>query len=175
MRRVLSFDGQDRRVEAHREPGGDGLRLQIEGAAEEATARPAPGGWTITRGRRSIEAGVTVERSGEIVVQIEGQAFRFQTGRGATASPGRTRDRARGAGGGRSEVCTPMPGKVVRLLREEGDRVAAGDGVLVFEAMKMQNEIRSPESGVIANMRAVAGNSMEGGQLLFAVEPARSP
>ena len=68
-----------------------------------------------------------------------------------------------------------MPGKVVRLLRDEGDRVGAGDGVLVFEAMKMQNEIRAPESGVIANMRAVAGTPMEGGEILFAVEPADSP
>lgn len=175
MRRVVSFDGRDRPVEVRREPDDEGLLVRVAGVEEEAVARSARGGWTITRGRRSVEAGVTRDQSGDLVVQIEGQTFRFRTGREGASSSGGRQARAPGSSGGRCEVRTPMPGKVVRILQEEGDKVAAGDGVLVFEAMKMQNEIRSPESGVIANMRAVAGTPMEGGEVLFAVEPARSP
>lgn len=174
MRRVLLLDGRRHQVEACAEPGDGRLTLRVEGAEGVVAARATPGGWTITRGRRTVEAGVTLGRSGEVVVQIEGHTYRFDPGHrtGGGAANGRTRPGSSGTG---AEVRTPMPGKVVRLLREEGDEVDAGDGVLVFEAMKMQNEIRAPESGVIANMRAVAGTPMEGGEILFAVEPANSP
>ena len=174
MRRILSLDGQDCRVEVRAEAGGAVLRVGIEGGDGELAAREAPGGWTVTNGRRTVEAGVSGERSGELVVQIAGHTYRLATGRGAAGGFRRGGAAAGGAAGGRSEVRTPMPGKVVRLLREEGEQVAAGDGVLVFEAMKMQNEIRAPESGVIANMRAARGTPMEGGELLFVVEPAES-
>ena len=174
MRRVLTLDGHDLWVEVHAEPGDATLNLRIEGADEELVARAAPGGWNVTHGRQTAEAGVSSGRSGDLVVQIAGHTYRCRTGREATGASGRRQSGARGAAGGRCEVRTPMPGKVVRLVREEGDRVAAGDGVLVFEAMKMQNQIRAPEGGVIANMRAIAGTPMEGGELLFVVEPARS-
>lgn len=172
MRRILSIDGEDRRVEVRVEAGGAVLRVGIEDGDGELVARETPGGWTITNGRRTVEAGVTGERSGDLVVQIAEHTYRFTTGRSTAGGSRRSGAAAGGAAGGRSEVRTPMPGKVVRLLREEGERVAAGDGVLVFEAMKMQNEIRAPESGVIANMRAARGTPMEGGELLFVVEPA---
>ena len=174
MRRVLCLDGQDHRVEVRAEAGDGHLRLGIEGGDGEWIARETPGGWTITNGRRTVEAGVSGERSGELVVQIAGHTYRLETGRDTAFRSRRGGSRAGGAGGGRTEVRTPMPGKVVRLVREEGDQVAAGDGVLVFEAMKMQNEIRAPESGVIANMRAAPGAPMEGGELLFVVEPVES-
>ncbi len=172
MRRTLSLDGKDRRVEVR--AAGGALRVGIEGNGGELVARETPGGWTITNGRRTVEAGVSGERTGELVVQIAGHTYRLATDRGAAGGSRRSGSAAGGTAGGRSEVRTPMPGKVVRLLREEGEQVAAGDGVLVFEAMKMQNEIRAPASGVIANMRAARGTPMEGGELLFVVEPAES-
>ena len=174
MRRTLSIDGKDCRVEVRAEASDATLRIGIEGGDGELVAREAPGGWTITTGRRTVEAGVTGERSGELVVQIAGHTYRFETDRGAAGGSRRSGSATGGTAGGRSEVRTPMPGKVVRLLREEGAQVAAGDGVLVFEAMKMQNEIRAPASGVIANMRAAPGTPMEGGEVLFVVAPAES-
>lgn len=174
MRRILSLDGQELRVEVRADDGDGALRVGIEGGDEELAARETPGGWIITNGRRTVEAGVSGERSGELVVQIAGHTYRLATGRGAAGGSSRSGSAAGGTVGGRSEVRTPMPGKVVRLVRQEGEQVAAGDAVLVFEAMKMQNEIRAPETGVIANMRATRGTPMEGGELLFVVEPADS-
>jgi len=174
MRRILALDGQELRVEVRAEADGAVLRVGIEGGDGELVARETPGGWTVTNGRHTVEAGVTAGRNGELVVQIAGHTYRLETGRGAAGGSRRSGPAAGGAAGGRSEVRTPMPGKVVRVLREEGEQVAAGDGVLVFEAMKMQNEIRAPESGVTANMRAAAGTPMEAGELLFVVEPAES-
>ena len=175
MRRTLSFEGKRHRVEACPESGHDFLAVQVEGSDGLVVARSAPGGWTITHGRRTVEAGITRQRCGDLVVQIEGHTFRITDGRGTGGPSDRGQSRIRRNTGSRSEVRTSMPGKVVRLLFEEGDRVTEGDGVLIFEAMKMQNEIRAPESGVIANMRAVAGTPMESGEVLFAVEPANSP
>ena len=171
MRCVLSRDGVSHRVEALVGPDPGGLTLRIAGAEGTFAARQAPGGWTITRGRRTVEAGVVVQPSGEVVVQIAGISLRFRPDRGRRPA---STDGTGFAGDGpvTAEVRTPMPGKVVRVLRGEGDPVASGEGVLVFEAMKMQNEIRAPRSGVVANMKAVAGAPMEGGELLFAVEPA---
>lgn len=171
MRRELFVDGRSHRVETCVESGGERLTVRIVGTDLALTARAAPGGWTITQGRRTVEAGVVCEPSGAIVVQIEGDTVRVHPKPRIGGAGGAGKSRAGGSGSG-AQVRTPMPGKVVRLLRDEGDRVGAGDGVLVFEAMKMQNEIRAPENGVIANMRAVAGTPMEGGEILFAVEPA---
>ena len=175
MRRVLSLDGRAYRVEARPEPGGLHLRLLVEGVEDGASAFPVPGGFCVRRGRRTVEAGVILDGSGEVVVEIEGETFRLDFARSGSLRRGAPRIGPRGAPAGPREVRTPMPGKVVRILRRDGDPVEAGERVLVFEAMKMQNEIRAPESGVIANMRAVAGAPLSGGEFLFAVEPAPSP
>ena len=126
MRRILSLDGQDCRVEVRAEAGGAVLRVGIEGGDGELVAREAPGGWTVTNGRRTVEAGVSGERSGELVVQIAGHTYRLATGRGAAGGSRRSGAAAGGAASGRSEVRTPMPGKVVRLLREEGEQGRRG-------------------------------------------------
>ena len=63
-----------------------------------------------------------------------------------------------------------MPGKVVRLLAEEGSEVEAGQGVLVVEAMKMQNEIRSPKKGVVRKVVVRAGANVNAGDVLAVVE-----
>jgi len=71
---------------------------------------------------------------------------------------------------GRQQVTAPMPGKVVRLLVNEGDSVEAGQGLLVVEAMKMQNEIRSPKSGKVEKLLAKEGLAVNAGDVLAWVE-----
>jgi biotin carboxyl carrier protein len=63
-----------------------------------------------------------------------------------------------------------MPGKIVRVLVQAGDEVAAGQGVVVVEAMKMQNEIRSPKAGRVIAVRAVEGATVAAGEALAEVE-----
>lgn len=70
---------------------------------------------------------------------------------------------------GPQQVRAPMPGKVVKLLCRPGDRVRAGQGLLIIEAMKMENELRAPVDGVVAEVRAVEGQSVEGGAVLVAL------
>ena len=63
-----------------------------------------------------------------------------------------------------------MPGKVVRVLVKENSEVDAGQGVVVVEAMKMQNEIKSPKKGVVRKMIAAEGASVNAGDVLAVVE-----
>jgi biotin carboxyl carrier protein len=71
---------------------------------------------------------------------------------------------------GRQPVAAPMPGKVVRVLRNAGEKVEAGEGILVVEAMKMQNEIRSPKSGVVERMLVKEGQAVNSGETLAWIE-----
>ncbi len=75
-----------------------------------------------------------------------------------------------GAGHGRLEMIAPMPGKVVRILVAAGDTVAPGQGVLVVEAMKMQNEMKSPKAGVILEIKATVGATVAAGDVLAVIE-----
>jgi len=63
-----------------------------------------------------------------------------------------------------------MPGRIVKVFVEEGEEVKEGQAVLVLEAMKMQNEIKSPQPGIITKINLAAGDSVQAGSLLFSVE-----
>jgi len=71
---------------------------------------------------------------------------------------------------GRQQIVAPMPGKVIRLLVATGDSVEAGQGLVVVEAMKMQNEIKSPKSGKVERLLAKEGQSVNAGDVLAWVE-----
>ncbi|MDE0354893.1 MAG: biotin/lipoyl-binding protein [Deltaproteobacteria bacterium] len=71
---------------------------------------------------------------------------------------------------GRQEVKIPMPGKVVAVLVNEGDTVDKGQGLVIVEAMKMENEVRAPSDGEVKEIRVKAGESVESGQVLAIVE-----
>ena len=71
---------------------------------------------------------------------------------------------------GQQQLTAPMPGKVVRVLLRPGDEVSAGQGVLVVEAMKMQNEIKSPKTGRILEIRVAEGATVNANQVLAVVE-----
>ena len=67
-------------------------------------------------------------------------------------------------------ITAPMPGKVVRLLVEVGDQIEAGTGIAVVEAMKMQNELKSPKAGIVVAINAEVGATVNGGNVLAVVE-----
>ena len=81
----------------------------------------------------------------------------------------RTRKRAIGTEGGQQNLSASMPGKVVRVLVHAGDRVAIGQGILVIEAMKMQNEVRSPAAGVLKNLYVKEGANVNAGEVLAVI------
>ncbi|MGB2635438.1 MAG: biotin/lipoyl-containing protein [Candidatus Acidiferrum sp.] len=71
---------------------------------------------------------------------------------------------------GRQQIIAPMPGKVIRLLVNVGDEVEVGQGLVVVEAMKMQNEIRSPKKGKVERLHAKEGQAVNAGDVLAWVD-----
>jgi biotin carboxyl carrier protein len=68
-----------------------------------------------------------------------------------------------------ARIVAPMPGKVVRVLVSPGDHVEAGAGIVVVEAMKMQNEMKSPRTGVVSAVNVQVGATVNGGDVLAVI------
>jgi biotin carboxyl carrier protein len=104
-----------------------------------------------------------------------GDALVWVDGRTAEISiDGRRARRGRGEAGGRGHgtqsILAPMPGRVVRILVSPGDEVAARQAVVVVEAMKMENELRSPKAGRVKEVPVSVGASVQAGRVLIVVE-----
>jgi biotin carboxyl carrier protein len=168
------------------------FEIDIDGAARTVTVESgAPGRYVVLVDGEAHE--VQAERVGEFglslvaggvsnasrELQIAPAAAR---GEFLVAFCGRTvpviingRSRRRGASddGGRAgpqRVVAPMPGRVVRVLVSPGDAVAARQGVIVVEAMKMENELRSPKAGTVREVTVTPGTSVEAGRVLVVIE-----
>jgi biotin carboxyl carrier protein len=100
-------------------------------------------------------------------VVIDGRRYGFEV------KDPRSLQGRRGAGAGTEgprPVKAPMPGRVVRLLVEVGEEVEEGQGVVVIEAMKMQNELKSPKAGRVIRVGAAVGDTVGSGDVLVVVE-----
>ena len=63
-----------------------------------------------------------------------------------------------------------MPGKIVEILVKEGEEVKAGQGLIIVEAMKMENELKAPKDGVVGSIKAAQGAAVDGGAVLCTIE-----
>lgn len=82
----------------------------------------------------------------------------------------RTRHRTGTGTAGIQSITAPMPGRIVRILKEVGTEVAEGEGVVVVEAMKMQNEMTSPKAGKVAKLKVEVGQTVASGDVLAIIE-----
>jgi biotin carboxyl carrier protein len=99
-------------------------------------------------------------------VSVNGRVFRVEV-----FDPRSMRGRRRaGETEGRQSVAAPMPGRVIRVLVEVGQEVEAEQGLIVVEAMKMQNEMKSPKSGRVAEVKTAAGATVAAGEVLVVIE-----
>jgi biotin carboxyl carrier protein len=73
-------------------------------------------------------------------------------------------------GSGRDSVKAPMPGKIVRILVRIDEEVSAGQGIVVVEAMKMQNELKAPHAGIVKALRVQENDAVEAGAVLAVIE-----
>ena len=112
-----------------------------------------------------VDAALTPQGRGEWFVQLPHVAMvaAVDRRRHATGVSGTIVD-------GVQRVSAPMPGRVIRVLVKPGDAVTAGQGLVVVEAMKMENELVSPKSGTVQDVTVAEGQSIEAGRLLVIVE-----
>ena len=124
-----------------------------------------PGVYSILWGGRSYQARVLATASG-YEVELAGQRIAIDL-----SDPRDARRNSQSAlGGGRQNIAASMPGKVVKVLVAEGDTVAAGQGLIVVEAMKMQNELKAAKPGRVVKIQVQAGATVTAGQALIAIE-----
>jgi biotin carboxyl carrier protein len=148
---------------------GRGTSYVISGAVSArgsaSVERVTPGVYSILDGDRSYVARLVAAKN-SIEVWVGRRRFSM-----AISDP---RDRLCNgkavSAHGPQEIRALMPGKIVKLLVGVGDEVSAGDGVIVVEAMKMQNEMKASKPGRIARVHVAAGDAVAAGQPLLVVE-----
>jgi biotin carboxyl carrier protein len=152
----VTLDGRTRVIDARRVSDSE-MSLLVQNDAGKApvhsvdaafAARPAAGDFDVHLAGRSI--AVQVRQAG---------SFGRQKKEGGGAS-----------GSGPQRVVAPMPGKIVRILVKAGDSVKAKQGLVVVEAMKMENELRASRAGRVKFIKVAEGQSVEAGTLLVTVE-----
>lgn len=158
-----SVRNKPRQIEITR--AGERYGYRIDGRLVEADIVEISGGtYSILIGGRSLEVHVEARRQ---TLRITSGAREFAAN---VTDPRRYR---KGAGAilaeGRQHVSAPMPGKVIRVLVKAGEKVAAGQGIVVVEAMKMQNEVKSPKAGTIEKLLVSEGQPVNAGDALAVV------
>lgn len=157
---------QGRKASVELEESGERILARVGARAYDLEFfSPEDGVYTFLDGDRVYEVRVSPLDDGSLRVLIGSRGFTT-----------RIIDRRRRASSvdhvieGRQNLVAPMPGRVVRVLHKAGDEVAAGQGVIVVEAMKMQNEIKSPKSGRIVEVRVIEDATVNANQVLAVVE-----
>lgn len=160
----ISIDGKNRRLDLTQVEGRWTCRLDGREIAMDAVlARPDV--LSLRIGNKAYE--VKCERvGGEMHLWVGSVRFAAEV-----RDPRSLRSRMRAADDhGPRKLVAPMPGKVVRVLVGQGAEVEAGAGVLVVEAMKMQNEVKSPKKGTVQKILASEGAAVNAGDVLAIVE-----
>lgn len=133
---------------------------------EAQISQPEPGIFTVILNQRVFRCVLDELPNGQREMVVNGQRFPIVV---------RDKKRRRGnvgaaAASGKAVLVAPMPGKVVRVLCAAGDEIAAQQGVLVVEAMKMQNEVQTPKAGKVVELRVSVGQTVNAGEVLAVVE-----
>lgn len=136
---------------------------------ELEVSEPEPGVFLFKNEGRVTEIFVSpqADPAAPVQVQTKGRSFDIKL-----IDPKRLRGSGAGSehGEGAAEIRTAMPGKVVRLLLDVGSEVNKGDGVVVVEAMKMQNELKAPRGGTVKEIKVPEGATVAAGDVLVVIE-----
>ncbi len=161
--------------------------ITVDGKPHRLELAKSDGHWECRLDGRAIEIDAVITRRDVLSLLVDGRSYEIKREQsatdlhmwvGSTRFAVELRDprslRSRRAGGGEEQgprkLVAPMPGRVVRVLAAEKSEVDVGQGIVVVEAMKMQNEIKSPKKGTVQKILAVAGAAVNAGDVLAIVE-----
>jgi biotin carboxyl carrier protein len=163
----------------------------LDGGKREETVEVrqlGPGAYEVRVGGRTHQVDAFQHDYGTVSLLVDTQSYSVQLDRTGTAVKVHVRDavyplevlderrlRMRRAAGrftveGRQTLRAPLPGKVVKVLARVGDEVREGQGLVVLEALEMENVMRSPRGGRLVELHVAEGQAVEGGAQLAAVE-----
>lgn len=158
--------------------------VSINGKVRRLELTAVSAGWECKIDGRPVAFDVAPITPHQLSILIDGKSYEVRRDSEETISVGSRRyqvsvedarswrGKRRGAGSeaGPQKLTATMPGKVVRVLATAGERIGAGQGIVVIEAMKMQNEIKSPKEGTLKKLLAQVGASVTAGEVLAIVE-----
>jgi biotin carboxyl carrier protein len=166
-RYIATLDGGEHEIELE-ELGNSSYRLKFGDGEHQVDVRRV--------GEASFSI-LVADRSFDLDVVREGDELIVSSRRGATRvtlidAARKSRQRAGGPAAvtGRAELKAMMPGRIVNVLVKVGDVVGRGQGVVVVEAMKMENELKSPKDGKVTEIKVEPGQTVEKGELLIIIE-----
>lgn len=148
----------------------DGDKVSVRVADREYdldVSEPEPGIFLIKNDGKIYETAVSNAPENQFRVRLRNTEFEV-----SITDPKRLRGSSSDSEhtSGKAEIKTAMPGKVVRILKTAGDSVQKGDGLIVVEAMKMQNEMRSPKDGTIGEIKVAEGATVSSGDVLVVID-----
>ncbi|SRR6266540_2793107 len=166
------------------------FKAEVAGTEHSLTVQPRDENFAVEVDGRTYEVHCQSLGSGEYLIIENSNIYhcRVQTHRGPAEpftvelhghsyeikiiDPKRLRSgrSASGQGHGAAQIVAPMPGKVVRCLVEIGARVELGQGIIVVEAMKMQNEMKAPKAGTVTALNAAPYRTVNAGDILVVIE-----
>jgi biotin carboxyl carrier protein len=157
---------QDRKHTLELTHPGERPRWKIDGRELEADALEiSPGVYSVIIDGKSFEVQVHKISTG---LRVAANGYEYSA---AVENPRALKKNRAGASEaqGRQKITAPMAGKIVRTLVKVGDVVEGGQGLVIVEAMKMQNEVRSPKSGTVERVGVVEGQTVNPGDVLAVV------
>jgi biotin carboxyl carrier protein len=170
----VEINGRTRRLEVTRIDKG--YAVSVDGRPHVVDVTTINGLVSLILGdngiRSSYEVAIVEQplSSGNLTVHVNGRAMTAVVGTSRGSWARRGQDAGATAGAGPRAVTAPMPGKVVKMLVKAGDVVTARQGLVVVEAMKMENELRASKAGTVAEVKVTEGASVEAGMVLVVIE-----
>jgi biotin carboxyl carrier protein len=166
-----------------------GIQIEINGGLRrlDLSQSPKDGEWRGTLDGEPFEIDARLVQPGILSLIVHGRAYRCVLDEGPIETAIQifgerylvsledprslaARRRKTGASGGLQIIKAPMPGRIVRLLAAVGDQVSAHQGVVVIEAMKMQNELKAVRAGKVVEIKVEAGSTVSAGEVLLVIE-----
>ncbi len=168
MKLKAQLSGTDHEVSLHLDNGV--AHAEVDGRHYEIEVRElARGEYLLINGSEVYKCRVGTKREsrGSFEVVLRGNSYDIKV-----IDPKRLRStQSSGAlDAGAAQIISPMPGKIVRVLVEAGAQVEAGSGIIVVEAMKMQNEMKAAKAGVVVSINAETGATVNAGDVLAVIE-----
>ena len=155
IRKVIQLDQRDGHIKANVDDRDYQIRV----------TEPEDGVYLLFVGQRVYEARVSSSGQNSYNVKLGSRVFSVRL-----IDRKHRRSGTDAAEAGQQHLIAPMPGKVIRILLSRGDEVISGQGVVVVEAMKMQNEVKSPKSGRLVEIKVKEGDTVAANQILAIVE-----
>jgi biotin carboxyl carrier protein len=156
--------------------GISGTQVALNGKPYDVDVARTGNHWSLLVGGRSYEVAIDQKRDG-LIVHVNGHAIAVAVRGSGIGDPGSAR-RIPNAGSRipnpesriPSRIVAPMPGRILKVLVKVGDSVKPRQGLVVVEAMKMENELRAPSAGTVTEIRAVEGTLVEAHAVLVVLE-----